>query len=113
MLFFQLQYSRKDTCPSVTLRRIWRVGHKRAEAEAPPSRGGLRIFKQTRRRCRREPCRTVDLRLGGAAREALIGIQFQLARGVIAPMAYQTAMLQERPNLAPVVRCRRSCPNGG
>src|SRR4051812_12952867 len=111
MLLFELQYSRKHTCPSVTLRCIWLVGHNRAEAEYPPSRGGLRIFKQTRRRCRRESCRTVDLCLGGAARETLIGIQFQLAWGVITPMAYETAMLQERSNLVLIVGCRRSCPN--
>src|SRR3954469_19754831 len=103
MLLLERQYSRKDTCPSVTLGCIWLVGHNRAEAEDPPSRGGLRIFKQTRRRCRRESCRTVDLRLGGTARETLKGIQLQLTRGVVASMAYETAMLQKRSNLVLIV----------
>src|SRR5215813_1868339 len=111
MLLLEVQHSRKYACPSIAVGCIRPVGQNWAESTCPPPRGGLRIFKQTRRQCRRKPCRAVDLLFSATAREALIRIQFQLARCVIATMAHETATLHQRPDVALVLRCRWSRPN--
>src|SRR5438132_12137158 len=111
MLLLEVQQSRQYACPSITLGCVLFVRQNRAEAKYPPARGGLCIFKQTRRRCRQKPFRTVDLLFGATAREALIRIEFQLARCVIAAMAYETATLHQRPNVALILRCRWSRSN--
>src|ERR1700748_1779600 len=106
MLLLEVQDSRQYPGPSVALGRVWLVRYNRAEAVDPPSRGGLRVYKQSRWPRRHEPFRTIDLLLGAAAGDPLIRIQFQLAGSVVAPMAYETASFQQRPDVALIVRRR-------
>src|SRR5277367_5374585 len=108
MLLLEVQHSRNYAGPSFALGGVGLVGHNRAEATDPPSRGGLRIYKQSRRQRRRKPFRTVDLLFRAAAREPLRRIQFQLAGSVVATMAYETATFQQWPNVALILRCRWS-----
>ena len=106
----EIEHAVHDTALAVRFRRLGALVEDREETLLPPFGIALGIEAEAGRRVGEQ---SVGIHLGrvGAARDAGIARQVELAGGVVAGVAGDAALVEQRPHFVPVVR--RAADGGG
>ncbi len=110
MLSLEVEHARKQAGLQIGGALVPALVEYWMKAAFAPLRRRLCIFEQSRSRGGRQTGGMIDAIFTTAAEHAFEGVELELARGVVAAMADETAILHQRPNVSFVGRRAPNSP---